>query len=353
VPPGDGKEQIGQWIRQLGSESFTERERASQELVRIGASALDPLRRLLKDPDPEIALRAKECITTIERDIKIDRLIVALKDQQGKERDQAISQLAALGPKAEKAVPALIVLLDDKDDKNHWYVVNTLQMIGIGARLAVPRLIALIRNQQSNQELRWKAARALKYIRPDASKVVPILLHVLNTEGPYLRSGAVEALGGVVGATNEVVPALIQALKDRDPGVRVSAIWAVGNFPRDSMSIVPELVNILKNGKGAAKQIKRGCVDPRESVLCVLLHFGRAGKPALPYLVDIVSDRTEDYVLVQTAIHVFQAIGPDAKNDLKKLVAMPNLHPPVLDKVQKVLANLDSEILQVPKPEGP
>jgi HEAT repeat protein len=78
------------------------------------------------------------------------------------------------------------------------------------------------RGEQSNQELRWKAARALKYIRPDASEVVPILLHVLNTEGPYLRSGAVEALGGVVGATNEVVPALIQALKDRNPGVRVS-----------------------------------------------------------------------------------------------------------------------------------
>jgi hypothetical protein len=52
APLGSGKEQITQLIQHLGSDSLQERERASQVLVRIGAPALDSLRRALKDLQP-------------------------------------------------------------------------------------------------------------------------------------------------------------------------------------------------------------------------------------------------------------------------------------------------------------
>ena len=57
--PGDVEEQVGQLIKQLGNESRQERERATRELVQLGAPALEALRRAMKDPDAEVALRAR------------------------------------------------------------------------------------------------------------------------------------------------------------------------------------------------------------------------------------------------------------------------------------------------------
>jgi WD40 repeat protein len=58
--------QIEKLIRQLGSDSFIEREHASRKLEEIGDAALAALRRTLSNSDPEIRRRAVELVEAIE-----------------------------------------------------------------------------------------------------------------------------------------------------------------------------------------------------------------------------------------------------------------------------------------------
>jgi hypothetical protein len=52
-------------IRKLGDDAFKERERASAELVELGAAVLPLLREAAKNEDREIARRARECLQQI------------------------------------------------------------------------------------------------------------------------------------------------------------------------------------------------------------------------------------------------------------------------------------------------
>jgi HEAT repeat protein len=64
---GSDAERIDALIKQLGDESFDKREDASDRLSSVGAAALPGLRIALKDPDLEIAKRARTCIEKIEK----------------------------------------------------------------------------------------------------------------------------------------------------------------------------------------------------------------------------------------------------------------------------------------------
>jgi hypothetical protein len=68
------QKRIDQLIKQLGSEGFTEREQAQQELARIGLPALESLRQAAKDPEVEVSRRAAELVARLEE------LLAAQKD---------------------------------------------------------------------------------------------------------------------------------------------------------------------------------------------------------------------------------------------------------------------------------
>jgi len=58
---------LSKLIGQLGSDRFVDREKAARELDRIGAPALDALRRATKSEDPECKRRAEELVQKIEK----------------------------------------------------------------------------------------------------------------------------------------------------------------------------------------------------------------------------------------------------------------------------------------------
>lgn len=58
---------VADWIRDLGEESLDVRERAMEELVRMGRAAEKPLREALKSSNAEIRARAAEALGQIER----------------------------------------------------------------------------------------------------------------------------------------------------------------------------------------------------------------------------------------------------------------------------------------------
>ena len=60
-------DRLAHTVRLLGAADFSEREKASHALVAAGRPALPYLRAVVRDPDLEIARRARCCVEDIER----------------------------------------------------------------------------------------------------------------------------------------------------------------------------------------------------------------------------------------------------------------------------------------------
>jgi tetratricopeptide (TPR) repeat protein len=77
------KEQIAEWIKGLGSDSFEDRERASEALWKAGKSAEPALRQVLKSGDKEAVRRAREILDKFDWDLYPDtpEAVVALIGQ--------------------------------------------------------------------------------------------------------------------------------------------------------------------------------------------------------------------------------------------------------------------------------
>jgi hypothetical protein len=74
APPA--AESIDRLIQQLADASFTERQRALEEIDRQGEAAVPALRRAVAlDPDAEVRWRAEEALQRIERRLDADRLL--------------------------------------------------------------------------------------------------------------------------------------------------------------------------------------------------------------------------------------------------------------------------------------
>jgi len=58
--------EISDWIRQLGSDEYREREEASENLRKAGFRAVPELQKATRDPDVEISERAKELLRLVE-----------------------------------------------------------------------------------------------------------------------------------------------------------------------------------------------------------------------------------------------------------------------------------------------
>ena len=63
--PAKSEEHIKRLINQLGSERFADRERATQELLKLGKSALPSLKEATKSSDAEVRHRAQQLIERI------------------------------------------------------------------------------------------------------------------------------------------------------------------------------------------------------------------------------------------------------------------------------------------------
>lgn len=96
---GVDRERLLALIKQLGDEVFDAREKASAELVTLGALAVPFLKEALKDADIEVARRAERCLQQIE------------KDPQNKGPDPALPAAAARLLAARKPAGSAEVLL--------------------------------------------------------------------------------------------------------------------------------------------------------------------------------------------------------------------------------------------------
>ncbi len=182
-----------------------ERHLAMEPLVKIGASALDPLLAELKSNDPDVVRIAADALVEIGEPRATEPLIDVFKTTDS--NAVRISLVAALGKIGdEKAIPVLLAALNDE--------------------MPVVRRLA--------------AASLAKIGKPAVDELVNVLQ---SGDSPALRKSAASVLGKIGDA--QAVPVLIAALEDFDVKVRINAAHALGQL--DDESAVLPLIKLFHN----------------------------------------------------------------------------------------------------------
>jgi hypothetical protein len=130
------RDKVKRLIKQLGDDDFEVREKATQELIQLGAAALPELRQATKDADAEVATRARRCLDSIVKVSGPEGLLwSALRLTAARRPDGAAEVLLALAPSLPdeadarelrnalaavalrdgKPDPAVVKALEDKD----------------------------------------------------------------------------------------------------------------------------------------------------------------------------------------------------------------------------------------------
>src|SRR5439155_15682197 len=133
---GADREKVRTLVRQLGDDSFEVREQASAELAAIGALARPLLEQALRDPDPEVVYRARDCLQRIKGEkgsnapllAAAARLLAARRPAGAAEvllsyfpsADESVAEeirttLTALAVRDGKPEPVLVEALADKE----------------------------------------------------------------------------------------------------------------------------------------------------------------------------------------------------------------------------------------------
>lgn len=102
-PPGVAEEAVTEGVvRDLGNESYATRQAASAKLWQLGDRALPALREAARDPDPEIAFRARDILLKLDLGILPDtapdviRLIERYRNAPGNEKIRVLEELMKL-----------------------------------------------------------------------------------------------------------------------------------------------------------------------------------------------------------------------------------------------------------------
>jgi tetratricopeptide (TPR) repeat protein len=133
------QDEIEAWIADLASESFKVREKASQQLWRMGEKALPRLQEALSSDDPEVTMRAAEALEKIDLRLTADTSEKVLSLIDAYRKGPANQKLNVLNDlKEEKAYYQMLRLYSLEDASEQRSLATAVQDIAVvAAREAV------------------------------------------------------------------------------------------------------------------------------------------------------------------------------------------------------------------------
>ena len=161
--------------------------------------------------------------------------------------------------------------LKDRDPKVR---LNAAKLLSDGPdREAVPALCKAL--EDSDTAVAEQAARGLRWIGPDASAAVPILVERLKKPpSEVFREAAIAALGGIGPKAEPAVPLLVEQLREKKAPLktRQAAATALGQIGPVAKAAVPALIDALAEP------------DLEENVVAALIRMGKEARAAVPAL---------------------------------------------------------------------
>jgi HEAT repeat protein/outer membrane protein assembly factor BamB len=200
-------------IAQLGSDVFAEREQASAELTRYGHLALRFLEKAAQDSDPEVARRARRCLSTINAGAGVPTTLAALhliarRKPEGAAavllrylpfaheaflEEETIATLSAVAFPGGEASPAVVKALQDALPLRR---MAAAQALGRSKNAAVQ---AGVRKLLADPEVRVRLEAAQALLRGGDREAVPALIALLQQDSLEISVRAEELLYLVAG----------------------------------------------------------------------------------------------------------------------------------------------------------
>ncbi len=282
----------------------------------------------------------------------VPALRATLTDQRPQVRFSAAVALAHIEPSATESIPVLIEALNHLDDEELEVgeVPKALARLGPRARAALPAVIGLVKKGSDDTGL----FEALLRIDPEGTECVPVLIEALKSEDDRVVDAAANCLGLLGPQAKDAVPALAVALSRDFSGEvggefnpQVSVARALRRIGPESRTAVPALIAALKPRRVAGLEA-RGIDIRREERDCqtaaaaaeVLGSLGPESRAAIPALIEVVRTLEEDNPAGssrsrrRTAIRRMGRIRPEAK------AAVPVLR----DLLENAAGPSDSEV---------
>lgn len=190
----------------------------------------------LKDEDETVVANAISALAAMGPKV-LDRIDDALADK--KLRHYALLLIAEMGAKASSAVPALAAVVKqgaDPDDEEAVEFLREVQLalgqIGPAAAPAVRDLVGSL--SIDDVEVKASACYALGKIGPAAVRAVPALQKAAKSDLPLVRLAALRALLEIKPGQRELMiialPHLVKALDHENEYVRAEAATAIGEM---------------------------------------------------------------------------------------------------------------------------
>lgn len=188
-------------------------------LGRIGNSTAVPELTNLLNTEPELILYITTALAQIGDHQAFDTLISLLGYPDVTVRLGAISALNSLGhPQMPQKLLSLLV------NPDHLVRESAVKIAGYFAFTeCVDALLACVEDE--NENVRLAAVKHLPYLDQE-DQVIDILIKVLKTDTPKVRSAAIQALGEL--NPKQSIPYILEGLEDQNFWVRYHCIKALG-----------------------------------------------------------------------------------------------------------------------------
>jgi HEAT repeat protein len=221
-----------------------------------------------------------------------------------KEFQDARKALRPLAESLEKQTTKFILLLKDRDRG------VCLAADGALEAMAEARLRLLQRAPNSEFDRPPKNQKPFSDPFQSLRTAVAPLAEQLSDQDVRIRLAALYVLETLESEATSAAQAVMKSLKDSDPFVRWGAVRALGKMaPVEPENAVPALAGLLNDPNG----------DVQITALAALARFGAAGKAAVPALREVI--KRKDVAWRVQVINVCGSIGKEATPALADLIA--------------------------------
>jgi HEAT repeat protein len=201
--------------------------------------------------------------------------IYPVTEESLKSRNRAATAVRQIGT---NALPVLVTFAGWKD--------STLKQM----------LLLIIRSQRlvpvhltSEKEYRNLAVVGFYALGPLAKDAVPRLTNLLNDRDVHTRLCAAECLGNIGPDAKAAIPHIVPFLSDTDRLVKWGATVTLGRIHAEAEFVVPLLINDLNPSNPILP-----------TTISTLAHFGGQAKSAIPALVRLLNDNSDNVRLAAT-----------------------------------------------------
>lgn len=139
----------------------------------------------------------------------------------------------------------------------------------------------------SREEMAAAAPGVVKELEPPAGQLLKLLRHELRSGNPIVCQRALELLGYAGDGAEQAVPALVAALSDADPATRQMAILSLNRLGPKSAAAVPALMDCIVRWKNDTNQTAY-------LAALALGRIGSPAAPAAGLIEDLFARETND-----------------------------------------------------------